>query len=224
MAGWWCGEARLVKFVRAMLSARVHALVLAVGLVATAASLTVWPVVAAVSSGTDEEAKLPYWEIADHGASIRFVQRLPDQTRGFFQARGFSVADSELIAQSCVFQAVFKNISPPSDPGPVEYNLRDWVVHAAGARRSLKTREDWQKEWIARKAPQAAQLAFEWSLLPTRQSYRPGDYNWGMTMFGLKPGAEFDLDVVWQQDSRKHTAHLKGVRCAPDVHLKPGDL
>jgi hypothetical protein len=204
--------------------ARVHVFVFAVGFAATAMALMAWPVAAAVSSGTDEEAKLPYWEIADHGASIRFVQRLPDQTRGFFQARGFSVVDSELIAQSCVFQTVFKNISPPSDPSLVEYNLRDWVVHAADARRSLKTREDWRKEWIARKAPQAAQLAFEWSLLPTRQSYRPGDYNWGMTMFGLKPGAGFDLDVVWHQDGRKHTAHLKDVRCAPDAHPNPGDL
>lgn len=182
------------------------------------------PAAAVVNTGTDEEARLPYWEVVEAGVSIRLVQRLPDQTRGFFQARGFSVADSELIAQSCVFQTVFKNISPPPESSLVEYSLRDWVVHAAGARRSPKTREDWRKEWTARKAPQTAQLAFEWSLLPTRQSYRPGDYNWGMTMFGLKPGAEFDLDVVWQRDGRKHVVQVKRVRCAPDVHLAPGDL
>ena len=207
-----------------MLSTRIHTLVLTAGLVATAMSLITSPVTAAVNSGTDEEAKLPYWEIAEPGISIRFVQRLPDQTRGFFQARGFSVTDSELIAQSCVFQAVFKNISLPSDSNAVEYNLRDWVVHATSARGSLKIREDWQKEWITRKAPQVAQLAFEWALLPTRQSYRSGDYNWGMTMFGLKPGTEFDLDVVWQLDGRQYKVRLKDVRCAPDVHLKPGDL
>src|SRR3989344_4248697 len=164
------------------------------------------PVAAVVNTGTDEES------------------RLPDQTRGFFQARGFSVEDSELIAQGCVFQTVFKNISASSEPSTIEYNLRDWVVRAAGARRGLKTREDWQKEWSARKAPQPAQLAFEWSLLPTRQTYRPGDYNWGMMLFGLKPGTGFDLDVVWHQDGKQRTARLKAVRCAADVHLKPGDL
>ncbi|HEY5683633.1 MAG TPA: hypothetical protein VIR61_08170 [Sulfuricaulis sp.] len=179
---------------------------------------------AAVTIGTDEEARLPYWEIVESGVSIRLVQRLPDQTRGFFQARGFSVEDSEVIAQSCVFQTVFKNISAAPTPSTIEYNLREWVVHAAGARRGLKTREDWEKEWTTRRAPPPARLAFEWSLLPTRQSYRSGDYNWGMSMFNLKPGDVFDLDVVWHQDGNKRTVTLKRVRCAPDIHLKPGDL
>lgn len=186
--------------------------------------LIAMPVAAVVNTGTDKEARLPYWEIIEPGISIRLAQRLPDQTRGFFQARGFSVEDSERIAQGCVFQTVFKNISAMSAPSTIEYNLRDWVVHAAGARRGLMTREDWRKEWSARKAPKPAQLAFEWSLLPTRQTYRPGDYNWGMTLFGLKPGTEFDLDVVWYQDGKKRMVRLKDVRCAADIHLKPGDL
>jgi hypothetical protein len=62
------------------------------------------PAVAVVNTGIDAEVQLPYWEVVEHGISMRLVQRLPDQTRGFFEARGFSVADSELIAQSCVFQ------------------------------------------------------------------------------------------------------------------------
>jgi hypothetical protein len=185
---------------------------------------TVAAAVAAVTTGIDEEARLPYWEIVEPGVSIRLVQRLPDQTRGFFQARGFSVEDSELIAQNCVFQTVFKNISESSAPGTIEYNLRDWVALASGARRGLRTREDWQKVWTARQAPPSARLAFEWSLLPTSQTYRAGDYNWGMTLFGLKPGAVFDLDVVWRQNGKKRTARLKAVRCAPDIQLRPGDL
>ncbi len=179
------------------------------------------PAAAVVTSGTDAEAELPYWEVVEHGVSIRLVQRLPDQTRGFFQARGFSIADSELIAQSCVFQTVFKNVAPPSDPGTIEYNLDEWVVHAAGAPRRMKTREAWQKEWTARRAPQAAQLAFEWGLLPTRQTYRPGDYNWGMTVFNLAPGTSFDLDVVWRQGGERRSARLKGVVCAPDSPVSP---
>ncbi|MDH3407704.1 MAG: hypothetical protein OEM48_12395, partial [Gammaproteobacteria bacterium] len=75
-----------------------------------------------------------------------------------------------------------------------------------------------------RQAPPSARLAFEWSLLPTRQRYRSGDYNWGMSVFSLKPGDEFDLDIVWHQDGKKRSVLLKGVRCAPDIHLKPGDL
>ena len=179
------------------------------------------PTVAVVNTGTDPEAELPYWELVEHGISIRLVQRLPDQTRGFFQARGFSVADSELIAQSCVFQTVFKNLSPVTEPIKIEYNLREWVVHAAGAKRAMKTREDWKKIWTGRRAPPAAQLAFEWSLLPTRQSYGPGDYNWGMSIYGLAPGMSFDLDIVWHQNGERRTARLKSVRCAPDIHPQP---
>ena len=179
------------------------------------------PVVAAVNSGTDDEAQLPYWEIAEPGVSIRIVQRLPDQTRGYFQARGFTVADSELIAQSCVFQTVFKNRSSATEPVKIEYNLREWVVHTASAERRMKTREDWKKIWTGRGAPQAAQLAFEWSLLPTRQTYSAGDYNWGMSVFGLAPGMKFDLDVVWQQNGERRTVRLNGVRCAPDIHPQP---
>jgi hypothetical protein len=179
------------------------------------------PAVAVINTGTDAEAELPYWEVVEHGVSLRLVQRLPDQTRGFFQARGFSIADSELIAQSCVFQTVFKNVAPPSDPGVIEYNLDEWVVHAAGAQFRMKTREVWQKEWTARNAPKDAQLAFEWGLIPTRQTYRPGDYNWGLSMFNLAFGAPFDLDVVWRHGGVRHGARLKGVVCAPDSHVSP---
>lgn len=179
------------------------------------------PAAAVVNTGTDDEARLPYWEIVEPGVSIRLVQRLPDQTRGFFQARGFSVADSELIAQSCVFQTVFKNLSSATEPIKIEYNLREWAVHTAGAKRAMKTREDWKKIWTARGASQAAQLAFEWALLPTRQSYGPGDYNWGMSIYGLAPGTLFDLDLVWHQNGERRTARLKGVRCATDIYPQP---
>ena len=186
-----------------------------------AAMLPLAPAVAAINTGTDAEAGLPFWEVVEHGASIRLVQRLPDQTRGYFQARGFPVAHAELIAQSCVFQTIFKNVVPPSAPGAIEYNLEEWVVHAGGAPRRMKTREDWQKEWAVRRAPEPAQLAFEWSLLPTRQSYRPGDYNWGMVVFNLAPGTRFDLDIVWRQGGVRRSARLEGVVCAPDIEVSP---
>ena len=172
---------------------------------------------AAVTTGTDEEARLPYWEIVEPDVSIRLVQRLPDQTRGFFQARGFSVEDSERIAQSCVLQTVFKNISSASAPSTIEYNLREWVVRTASARHGLKTREDWEKEWAARRAPPSARLAFEWSLLPTRQSYRSGDYNWGMSVFDLPSGGRFDLTVVWRHGDHVQRARIDNIRCAPEA-------
>jgi hypothetical protein len=209
-------DVKLANTVSTGVSPAIRAALTAIGL-----SLMAQPVAALVNTGTDDEARLPYWEIVEPGVSIRLVQRLPDQTRGFFQARGFSVADAELIAQSCVFQTVFRNRSSATKPVKIEYDLNAWVIHAAGAERGMKTREVWKKIWTGRRAPRAAQLAFEWGLLPTRQAYGPGDYNWGMSVFGLAPGTEFALDVVWQQNGERRMARLPGVRCASDIHPLP---
>lgn len=175
-----------------------------------------------LETGTDAEAQLPYWQISNTGMSLRFVQRLPDQTRGYFQARGFSQVDADLIANSCVFQTVFKNLSNNHRPSVLEYNLHEWVVTSGGKQQGLKLREDWQPFWKSRGVAKPAQLAFEWSLYPTHQVYRPGDYNWGMSIFNLKPGTRFDLKVVWRQYGRRQEATMTGMQCAPDVHPQPG--
>lgn len=172
---------------------------------------------AEIKTGVDAEAQLPYWEITEQNLSIRLVQRLPDQTRGFFEARGFAKADAETIAQSCVFQTVFKNLSTPARPVTIDYDLKEWRVRAGAAQRQLKTREDWQREWVARGIAQPARLAFEWALLPTRQTYHVSDYNWGMSVYDLKPGTRFALDVVWRENGNPRRARIDGVRCAPDT-------
>lgn len=174
-----------------------------------------------LTTGEDAEAQLPYWEVASDAISIRLVQRLPDQTRGYFQARGFTVDDSELIAQSCVFQTIFSNRSRATGPVKIEYNLQEWMVTANGVKGPMQTREHWKRVWSERRASLPAQLAFEWSLLPTRQHYGPGDYNWGMSLYGLAPGAKFDLDLVWHQNGARHSARMPGVICAPDIHSQP---
>lgn len=174
-----------------------------------------------ITMGTDEEAQLPYWQAADKHASIRLVQRLPDQSRGFFIARGFSPAHAERVAQSCVFQTVFRNTSRDASAGALEYNLREWVVSSGGRKAGMKTREDWKAEWQALSVPQGAQIAFEWALLPTRQVYQAGDYNWGMSIFGIKPGTVFDLDLVWRQHGVTRRARIEGMRCAPDIEAGP---
>lgn len=173
------------------------------------------------ATGTDEQARLPYWEISDGAMSLRLVQRLPDQSRAFFEARGFSEQQAERIAQSCVFQTVFKNLSHGAEPAALDYDLREWVITVAGRKQGLKVREDWDREWRADKVAAPARIAFEWALLPTRQHYDPGDYNWGMSMFGLPPGTLFDLSVSWRQYGRHREAAIANIECAPDIHPTP---
>jgi len=173
-----------------------------------------------VTTGIDEEARLPYWQYADDGISVRFVQRLPDQTRGFFQARGFTAAHAERIAQSCVFQTVFRNTSQATKPGPVNYDLRDWAVSHDGGSQGMKVREDWAAEWQDLGVAQPARIAFEWALFPTVQTYNPGDYNWGMSIFNLAPGAPFDLRLSWTQHGETRTAVIPDMQCAEDIEME----
>lgn len=177
-----------------------------------------------LDTGKDPQARLPFWEIHNSHMSLRLVQRLPDQSRGFYQARGFTPQQSERIAQSCIFQTVFRNLSHTTKPSPLTYNLREWKILFHGRKLDLKTREDWKPEWQKLNATSAAKIAFEWSLLPTRQTYAAGDYNWGMTSFNLKPGSEFDLSVVWHQYGKRHDFIIRGIECAPDIHLTPEEF
>lgn len=190
---------------------------------------------AAVTTGVDKNAKLPYWELKSRGLSLRLVQRLPDQTRAFFAARGFAAAETELIAQSCIFQSVIKNDASlvvnedvSNDVNndvnnDVSYDLTAWKVLHQGQLTDLKTREYWEKEWLLRNVKKAARIAFEWSLLPSQQKYQRQDYNWGMSSFGLTPGATFDLTVVWTLDKKPQQAIIKNIECAKDIHPEPGD-
>ena len=179
---------------------------------------------ATLTTGKDEQSLLPYWQVQDDGLMLRLVQRLPDQTRGFFMGRKFSPAHAEKIATSCVFQTVFKNISDQGKPSPLTYNLRDWVIHYQGTTRHLKTREDWEREWAETDARQSSKMDFYWSLIPTTMTYEPGDYNWGMSIFDLKPGARFDLTISWQQFEKPHSYKIKNIECSPDIHPDPSDF
>ena len=111
--------------------------------------------IAAVSTGTDEQAQLPYWQWEDDVVSIRLVQRLPDQTRAYFAGRGFEDDDVKLIAEHCFFQTVFKNIAPPQSKQTIDYDLRKWYALVDGKRVELKLRGDWRSIWLGRQASAA---------------------------------------------------------------------
>ena len=176
-----------------------------------------------LTTGTDEVAQLPYWEWRDKTVSIRLVQRLPDQTRGYFEARGFGKENAETIAQSCVFQTIYKNIAEAGAGQIVNYDLSQWQVLVNGKKQGMRLREYWEKQWQTLKVSSKARIAFKWSLLPTQQTYKAQDYNWGMSVFGLKPGTRFDLLMVWNVNDKPYSATIKNIECAPDLHLEPKD-
>ena len=170
-----------------------------------------------VIHSADPETGLRKWHLVEGNLEIELVQRLPDQTRGFFMARGFSPAIAEEIAVSCIFQTIIRNTGSPVDGGTVSVDLARWRVIHDGGELALRLKEPWIASWTETAVSEASRLAFQWALFPTQQEFLADDYNWGMTAIGLPPGSVFDLDVFWQADGKPHSARLAAVECAPDV-------
>jgi hypothetical protein len=176
------------------------------------------PVAAAeVMRSADGETGLAKWSFTAGDVEIELIQRLPDQTRGFFQARDFPAAVADEIARSCIFQTIIRNVGIPGTGLPVTIDLKAWRIRHDDAEGGMKLKEPWLASWPEATVGQAARLAFQWALFPTRQEFQPGDYNWGMTAYGLPAGSVFDLRVVWQSGGLADSGWIRGIECAPDV-------
>jgi hypothetical protein len=173
-----------------------------------------------VTNGDDPETGLRFWRWEAEGVLFELTQLLPDQTRGFFEARGFEPTVADEIARACVFQSNFKNIAAPGG-GAIRIDLKEWRITTDNDTGSMLVREYWNNEWSDHTVSQAARIALEWSLLPTRQQYAPGDYNWGMTAYGLSPGTKFNLEFRWERENQQIVRTIEDIECAPDIHLNP---
>ena len=176
---------------------------------------------AGVVTGTDETAQMPYWEWNNDYMSLRFVQRLPDQTRAFFTGRGFSRDDVKHIASHCVFQTVYRNTTGANNSRAIQHDINEWQYRYDGKSLRMIPREDWKPLWQKRDVKQPQIIAFEWSLFPSKQLFQAGDYNWGMSFFNVPHGEAFDLQIAWTVDGKPRSATIEGMTCAKDVNVAP---
>jgi len=182
------------------------------------ALMTCLPVAAAeVARSVDGKTGLAKWSFTAGDVEIELIQRLPDQTRGFFQARNFPADVADEIAGNCIFQTIIRNRSASGAGRPVAIDLETWRIRHEHAEGGVKLKESWLASWPEATVSQAARLAFQWALFPTRQEFLPGDYNWGMTAYGLPAGSVFDLLVVWKSGGVEDSGWIRGIECAPDV-------
>jgi len=165
-----------------------------------------------ISTDTDPDSGLQSWTWHHNGVSLQLVQRLPDQTRAFFLGRGFSAQDADRIAESCVFQTIFRN----DGNEPIDYDLNDWRLSGPDGPEPLRTREVWEQDWQQAGIKSGPRIAFRWSLLPTRQHFQPGDYNWGMSSYGLPPGSAFDLSLLISANGNTIHGGIPLILCPED--------
>jgi hypothetical protein len=172
---------------------------------------------AEVKITTDPQTKLKGWKFNQNDMELELIQRLPDQTRGFFLGRGFSTEIVNDIANACVFQTIVRNTGANTGAKPISVSLKKWQVVHNEKTTPLKLKEDWNRQWAKANVRPSAKLAFRWATFPTEQTFHPsGDYNWGMISFGLSPGALFDLNLQWVVGDKTYKATIKNIQCAQD--------
>jgi len=170
-----------------------------------------------VKHSTNPENGLQGWHFSDGDIEIELVQRLPDQTRALFMQYEFSSEVVEELATSCMFQTIVRNSGASGSGQPVSVDLGEWRMQHAGNTGPIKLKEPWMASWSGEAVAPAARLVFRWGMFPTRQEFLPGDYNWGLTAYGIQPGSVFDLEVSWQEDGSPRTGNITGIVCTPDV-------
>ena len=172
---------------------------------------------AEVQRSTNEENGLEKWHFIDGDIEIELVQRLPDQTRALFMNHAFSREVIEQLALSCMFQTIIRNTGKSGAGQAIAIDLTQWRLQHAGKTGSILLKEPLLASWSDEDADAAAKLVIRWGMFPTQQEYLPGDYNWGLTAYGIAPGSRFDLAVTWQEDGVRHSGEIKDIVCAPDV-------
>lgn len=159
------------------------------------------------------ETQLIEWKLIENNLELKLIQRLPDQTRSFFEARNFPKDITNDIANSCVFQTITRNNSKDTNQS-IHVSLKKWLIKIGPKTQPLKLKETWEKEWKNSSLSSASKLAFRWATFPTEQSFEPnGDYNWGMISFGPKPGTTFDLYIEWKINKQTKNIWLKNLIC-----------
>ena len=164
------------------------------------------PAWAGLHTDWDPQRKVRGWILDQDGLHLELRQIEPDRARAFFAARGFPKPLVERLARACPFQTVVRN----QGPAPITLDRHQWRLDGD---RPLRLKDDWLTWLRTRGAPGAALIAFRWGTFPTRQTFAPGDYNWGLTLFDRPPGSRFDLRLRWRAGQDEREAVIGDLQC-----------
>jgi hypothetical protein len=170
-----------------------------------------------VTRSVNPDNGLAGWHFSSGDIEIELIQRLPDQTRALFMNHEFSREVIEQLALSCMFQTIIRNTGTSGSGQAVSVDLTQWRMRHDGRSGGILLKEPLLASWSDEEASPAAKLVVRWGMFPTQQDFMPGDYNWGLTAFGIPPGSVFDLEVKWQADDKQHSGEVRDIQCAPDV-------
>lgn len=184
---------------------------------AAATVMGCWGAAAAeVTRSVDPHTQLAGWKLVHGNFVAELIQRLPAQTRGFFEARGFTPGVAARIGAFCVMQTIVRNVARTDDAGAFTVRLSQWRVVHSGQEVAVDDKHRWLEDWSGKVVSEAARVAFRWALFPAEQTFAPGDYGWGMTMLAVPPGGTADVMLVWTDDNGRHSGWIRGLVCAQE--------
>ncbi len=170
-----------------------------------------------VTRSVNPDSGLEGWRFSSGDIEFELIQRLPDQTRAMFMNHEFSREVIEQLTLSCMFQTIIRNTGKSGSDRAVSVDLTQWRIRHDGNTGGILLKEPLLASWSDEDASPAAKLVVRWGMFPTQQEFLPGDYNWGMTAYGVPPGSVFDLEVIWKQGDKQHSFEIRDILCAPDV-------
>jgi len=151
------------------------------------------------------------WQTHTSGVTFSLTQILPDQARAFYVNRGFTLAQAESYATSCIYMTILRN---DKAPGVVHFELQNWSIGVNGKTSPPINVENWLDRLKKEGVKKSALIAFRWAQFPPEHEYQPGgDWNQGMMTTGLPAGSQFDVIARWDINGRPYEGVLKNVRC-----------
>ncbi|MGW8247036.1 MAG: hypothetical protein ACWGOV_02905 [Acidiferrobacterales bacterium] len=149
------------------------------------------------------------------GVYLKATVRTPVQMAAFYEARGFPVKATALLAKYCFVTVILRNRSNQV----VWLEPARWSIQANDGRvvtpRSL---EEWNKEWEAVGLPAAQRAAFQWTQLPKSRDLQPHEPVGGNIAFRRFTG-EFSLKMDFatgpERGGTPIRAEFTGLNCDP---------
>jgi hypothetical protein len=147
------------------------------------------------------------WVSTGQPFAIELIPVAPDSVRAMYARKDFPKSLQETVAAFCVLGTVIRNETAAA----LSYDTNDWRYTARGGKPQRPRNKD---EWLALWREHG--VDFSYSLLPTAQTFEPGDWAQGLTTLQLPRGTVFDLSYTWTQQGKRFSATLEGVKCASD--------
>ena len=150
----------------------------------------------------------------DNRFNLILVPRTPQQMAAFYEARGFPDAMIDLTRRYCFITVLLQNKTDDI----LWHELERWrFVTADGTAIARRSRDWWQAQWEAMRAPLPSRSTFRWTLLPQRLDFRPGEREGGNITL-VRTGEPFRLSARFatgtDRSGEEIVLRLEGLRCA----------